>query len=258
MGSLIPLQVEDLLLALGLIVLAIGLSAWQKLGLEGSLLLAAGRTGLQLTIVGYVLAIVFELNHPWPVLAVILLMLTIAAKVAHNRISSGIPHLLPLVWGAICVSTGLTLMYANLLIIRPEVWYDPQYLVPLAGIVLGNAMNGAALAGERLVSMISIRRLEIETHLSLGATPAVAMATYRQEAIRAGMLPTLNTMMVVGVVTLPGIITGQMLGGTKPLDAAAYQMVIMFMLAFVTLLTTLLVTTGICRQVFNPAAQLTF
>jgi len=256
MAGLIKLDILDLALAVGLMAITIGLSAWERLGLEWSLAIATGRTILQLLVVGYLLAFIFALDNPWAVLAVLAVMLTIAAVVARNRISKKIPQVLPLVWGAIFVSAALTLSYINLLVIQPPKWYEPQYLVPLTGIVLGNAMNGAAIAGERLVSTINASHLEIETHLSLGATPRQAVAQYRKDAIKAGLIPTLNQMMVVGIVTLPGIITGQLLSGVDPLDAASYQILIMFMLAFANLVTTLLVTQGLCRQFFNGAAQL--
>ena len=256
MSGLIRLDILDLALALGMMAIAIGLSAWQRLGLEWSLAIATGRTVLQLLVVGYILEFIFALNNPWAVLAVLLVMLTIAAIVARNRISKKYPALLPLVWGSILVSTALTLCYTNLLVIQPASWYEPQYLIPLAGIVLGNAMNGAAIAGERLVSTFNASKLEIETHLSLGATPEQAVAQYRKDAIKAGLIPTLNQMMVVGIVTLPGIISGQLLSGVNPLDASSYQILIMFMLAFANLVTTLLVTQGLCRQSFNKAAQL--
>ncbi len=256
MSGLIRLDILDLALALGMMAIAIGLSAWERLGLEWSLAIATGRTVLQLLVVGYILEFIFALNNPWAVLAVLLVMLTIAAIVARNRISKKYPALLPLVWGSILVSTALTLCYTNLLVIQPASWYEPQYLIPLAGIVLGNAMNGAAIAGERLVSTFNASKLEIETHLSLGATPEQAVAQYRKDAIKAGLIPTINQMMVVGIVTLPGIITGQLLSGVNPLDASSYQILIMFMLAFANLVTTLLVTQGLCRQFFNQAAQL--
>ncbi len=248
-----PLQ---LVWALGMMAIAIALSAWQRLGLEWNLAIATGRTIVQLLVVGYVLAAVFAIREPWLVLMVLGVMLAISTLAARNRISQKIPHLLPLVGGSILVSTLLTLVYTNLLVIRPQVWYEPQYIIPLAGIVLGNAMNGAALAGERLVSTLNSSQLEIETHLSLGATPRQAIAQYRKDAINAGLIPTINTMMVVGIVTLPGIMTGQLLSGVNPLLAAAYQMLIMFMLAFATLITNSLVTWGICQKFFNQAAQL--
>ena len=248
-----PLQI---VWALGMMAIAIALSAWQRLGLEWNLAVATGRTVMQLLVVGYVLAAVFAIRNPWAVLVVLGVMLAIATIVARNRISKKVPHLLPLVGGSILISTVLTLAYTSLLVIRPQVWYEPQYVIPLAGIVLGNAMNGAAIVGERLVSTLNNSQLEIETHLSLGATPQQAIAQYRKDAIKAGLIPTVNTMMVVGIVTLPGIMTGQILAGADPLLAATYQMLVMFMLAFATLTTTLLVSWGICRQFFNQAAQL--
>jgi len=246
----------QLLWALGLMAIAIALSAWQRLELEWSLALATGRTVLQLLVVGYVLAAVFAFKNPWLVLGLLAIMLTVATIVARNRISKTVPHLLAIVGGAMLLSTVLTLVYTMTLVIQPPTWYDPQFLIPLAGIVLGNSMNGAALAGERLVSTLNSSQLEIETHLSLGATPQQAVARYRREAVKAGLIPTINTMMVIGLVTLPGIMTGQLLSGVPPLVATSYQMVIMFMLAFTNLVTTLLVTSGICRQYFTPAEQL--
>ena len=256
MEGVIRLDTLDLALALGMMAIAIGLSAWERLGLEWSLAIATGRTVLQLLVVGYILSFVFALSNPWAVLAVLGVMLTIAAIVARNRISRKIPHVLPLVWVSILISTALTLSYTNFLVIQPVKWYQPQYLIPLAGIVLGNAMNGAAIAGERLVSTINASQLEIETHLSLGATPQQAVAQYRKDAIKAGLIPNLNQMMIVGIVTLPGTISGQLLSGVDPLDAASYQILIMFMLAFANLVTTLLVTQGLYHRFFNSAAQL--
>ncbi|KJH73617.1 ABC transporter permease [Aliterella atlantica] len=256
MQGLIELDLWDLALALGMMAIAIGLSAWERLGLEWTLALATCRTLLQLLVVGYILAFVFALNNPWAVLAILLVMLTIAAIVARNRIGKKIPQVLPLVWGSIFISTVLTLGYTTILVIQPPNWYEPQYLIPLAGIVLGNSMNGAAIAGERLASIINSSQLEIETHLSLGATPQQAVSQYRKDAIKAGLIPTINSMMVVGIVTLPGIITGQLLSGVDPLAAASYQILIMFMLAFTNIVTTILVTQGLYRQFFNSAMQL--
>ncbi|MEA5505160.1 iron export ABC transporter permease subunit FetB [Halotia wernerae UHCC 0503] len=256
MADVIKLDLVDLAIAVGLMAIAIGLSAWEKLGLELSLAIATGRTILQLLVLGYVLDFIFALDNPWAVLAILAIMLTITAIVARNRISQKIPYLLPLVWGAILVSTALTLLYTNILIIQPDRWYEPRYVIPLAGMIIGNAMNAAAIAGERLVSTINALSLEIETHLSLGATPQQAVSQYRKEAIRAALLPTLNQMMLIGMVAIPGITTGQLLAGVTPLDAISYEILIIFMVAFTNLLTTVLVTKGLCRQFFNFAEQL--
>ena len=255
---LILLDFTDLGWALGMVAIAIGLSAWQGLGLEGAIAIAAGRTLIQLILGGYVLAVVFvpEGKNPWLVLAVLAIMLTTASMVASNRTSKKIKNLLPLVWGSIFISTALTLAYTNLLILQPDPWYEPQYLIPLAGSILGNAMNAGAIAGERLVSTVNSSQLEIETHLSLGSTPQEAVKQYRKDAIKAGLIPLLNTMTVVGIVSLPGMMTGQMLSGVSPLDAASYQILSMFVLALATVIATLLLTEGLSRKFFNQDAQL--
>ncbi|MEA5512733.1 ABC transporter permease [Nodularia sp. UHCC 0506] len=256
MQDLIKLDFVDLAIAVGLMAIAIGLSAWEKLGLELNLVIATGRTILQLLVLGYVLDFIFALDNVWGVLAILAVILTVVAIVAKNRISPKIPLVLPLVWGAILISTALTVLYANFLIIQPDRWYEPRYVIPLAGIVLGNAMNAAAIAGERLVSTMNAQSVEIETHLSLGATPQQAVSQYRKEAIRAAFLPTLNQMTLVGMVAIPGITTGQLLAGIRPLDAVSYEILIIFMVAIANLLTTILVTRGLYRQFFNSAAQL--
>ncbi|HAC63922.1 MAG TPA: iron export ABC transporter permease subunit FetB [Cyanothece sp. UBA12306] len=256
MNSLIELDTIDLGLSLGIIAMAMVLSNWQKLGLEGQLLFAAGRSLIQLLVVGSILLAIFELNNAVAVIGILGIMVTIAAIVANNRIKNKKSGLLPMVWGALFVSSALTLSYTIIVIIRPENWYSPQYLIPLAGMIFGNAMNSASLAGERLANEITQNSLEVETYLCLGATPKQAIFNYRKEAIRIGLIPTLNQMMVVGIVSLPGMFTGQVLAGTDPLNASSYQILILFMIVFANLLTAILVTEGIYRKYFNSQAQL--
>ncbi|MBD2665862.1 hypothetical protein B6N60_00309 [Richelia sinica FACHB-800] len=256
MQDLIKLDLVDLVLVSGLMVIAIGLSAWERLGLELNLAIATGRTILQLLVLGYVFDFIFALDNIWAVVAILAIILTITAIVTRNRISPKIPQLLPLIWGAIFLSTAFTLLYVSFLIIQPERWYEPRYLIPLGVIVIGNAMNAAAVAGERLVSNINQFPTEIETHLSLGATPHQAIHQYRKDAIRAALMPTINQMMLIGMVTVPIFTSGQLLGGIKPLEAVSYEILLLFMVAVGNLLTTILVTNGLCRQFFNPAMQL--
>jgi putative ABC transport system permease protein len=246
----------DLVLAVGLMAIAISLSAVEKLGLELNLVIATGRTILQLIILGYVLDFIFSLDNVWAVLGILIIMLTITAIVARNRISQNIPQVLPLVWVSLFISTAFTLLYTNFLIIHGDRWYEPHYFIPLGGILIGNAMNAAIIAGEHLVSNINQFPGEIETHLSLGATPQQAVSKYRKEAIKAALLPTLNQMMLVGMATIPTLTSGQLLAGTKPLDAISYEILVIFMVATTNLITTILVTKGLCSQLFNAAAQL--
>ena len=245
-----------MLWAVGMMAIAIGISSWQRLGLTKSLAVATVRTIAQLLFVGVFLAAIFASRQPLAVIAVLGGMATIAAVVARNRIDKDLPRLLKWVWLAVFISGFTTMVYVNLLVIRLDPWYDPRYLIPLTGIVLGNAMTAASISGERLVKALRNNRIEIETHLSLGATATQAIATYRKSAVTAGLIPTMNAMMVVGLVTLPGTITGQILAGADPLVAAIYQILIMFMLALANLIAALVVTYGIARQFFTPAMQL--
>ncbi|MGD2181914.1 ABC transporter permease [Lusitaniella coriacea] len=256
MNSLITLNPLDMALALALIGIAIALSRFSNLGLEGQFAIGSLRALLQLTIAGYILGFVFALNNPFAVLLTLGVMLTVATLVTRNRIGKKLKRLLPVVLGSLLASTTLTLSYIIVLIIQPETWYDPQYLIPLAGMILGNAMDTATLAGERLVSTINSTALEIETHLSLGATPQQAVAQPCRDAVRASLIPTLNRMSIVGLVSLPGMLTGQVLGGIDPLDAALYQILIFFAIAFANLVAVLLVTRGVSQQFFNQNMQL--
>ena len=256
MDSLISLDTVDLFLCLGLIGIAIALSLWRKLGLEKQLAYSAVRSLMQLIAIGYILDIVFAIDNGLVVLGILGVMIAIASTVTRNRIDQKLPGLLSTVVLSLVASSAFTLGYVMLLIVQPDQWYEPQYLIPLAGMLFGNAMNGASLAGDRLLNSINHNRLEIETHLSLGATGKQAIASYQKDAIRVGLIPTLNNMLVTGLVSLPGMFTGQVLGGSNPRDAASYQILILFAIVLVNLITTILITEGIYRKFFNRDEQL--
>lgn len=256
MNDLIVLDTVDLVLCLGLIGLAIALSLWRKLGLEKQLAYSAGRSLVQLIAIGYILDLVFAINNWLVVLGILGIMIAIASVVTRNRIDQKLKGLLSTVILALVASNVFTLAYVILLIVQPDQWYEPQYLIPLAGMLFGNAMNSASLAGDRLLNSIQHNRLEIETHLSLGATAKQAISSYQREAIRTGLIPTLNNMVVMGLVSLPGMLTGQVLGGSNPRDAASYQILILFAIVLVNLMTTILITEGIYKRFFNPREQL--
>ena len=255
-NNLIALDTIDLVLCLGIIGIAIALSLWQKLGLATKLAYGAVRSLMQLIAVGYILDLVFALDNWLAVLGILGVMIAIASMVTRNRIDQKLEGLLPTVVLSLLASSAFSLGYVILLIVQPDRWYEPQYLIPLAGMLFGNAMNGATLAGDRLLNAINQNRLEIETHLCLGATPKQAISGYQKEAIRTGLIPTLNNMMVVGLVSLPGMFTGQVLGGSNPRDAASYQILILFAIVLTNLIAALLVTEGIYQVFFNQDDQL--
>jgi putative ABC transport system permease protein len=123
-------------------------------------------------------------------------------------------------------------------------------------MIVGNAMNGAALAAERLASEIDARRGEIEAWLALGASPPHAAREASRAALRAALIPAVNGLMVVGLVSLPGMMTGQILAGQSPLLAVRYQLVVAFMLAGATAITSVAVVAWYRRSFFTAAEQL--
>jgi putative ABC transport system permease protein len=145
---------------------------------------------------------------------------------------------------------------ATRLIVGVTPWFAPHYLIPLLGMVLGNTMNGISLSIDHLLESLSERRAEVEMELALGASRWEAARGPLSQAIRRGMIPITNTMMVVGIVALPGMMTGQILAGADPLVAVKYQIMIMFMIAAGTALGSMTASLLAYRRLFNSKHQL--
>ena len=246
----------DVLISIGLLAVVAGLSTWRRLGLVKDLGIGAIRTVVQLALMGYVILFLFRADY-WPVtLLVIVVMVGFAGWTALRKHRGRKLSLYPVTSLSIFAGSALTLAYVMYLVIRPDDWADPQYLIPLAGMILGNAMNGTALALERLQSEIRETRPEIEVRLALGATRWQASGGAVRRAVNAALIPSINAMMVVGLVFLPGMMTGQILVGADPVTAAKYQMVVMFMLPAATALSIILAVFAYLPRLFTPAHQL--
>ena len=255
-GTILELSWVDLALASALVFVAMALSAWQRLGIVRGLAIGAVRAVVQLVAVGYVLAFLITTRRPLLVLLTLLVMLVAATVTATERQKRGRARLFVISGTAMLIGAGLTLAYVDAVILRLHPWYDPQYLIPLFGMIIGNAMNGAALAAERLNSEMELRRGEVEAYLALGASPARASAEAVRRALVASMMPTVNMLMVVGLVSLPGMMTGQVIAGSSPLTAVRYQIVVVFMLAGAVAVTSVLVALWYRRTFFTAAEQL--
>lgn len=255
-----PLDVgwTRLALAAALVLVAIAISLWQRLGLARGFAIGAVRAAVQLMLVGYVLLYLFAVRRWYLVMLALLVMLLAATVTATGRGARGAGGrgLVIISGTAMLVGAGLTLAYVDLVVVRVEPWYDPQYLIPLFGMIVGNSMNGASLAAERLASEIEARRSEIETLLALGASPARASREAVRRALIAALIPAVNGLMVVGLVALPGMMTGQILAGASPLLAVRYQIVVAFMLAGAVAMTAAIVTLWYRRTFFTSAEQL--
>ncbi|HTV20609.1 MAG TPA: iron export ABC transporter permease subunit FetB [Polyangiaceae bacterium] len=255
---------SGLALAAGLVLAAAGIARWQELGLEGRYLLGGLRAFVQLSLVGYALVYVFHAERWWLVLLVLGVMLAAAARAASGGRGSSaerargvrMKRLWPVNASALTIGSGFTLFYVTQVVLRVSPWYEPRYLIPLFGMIVGNAMNGAALAAERLDAEMQRERRTVEAYLALGATPARASAELVRRALTASAIPSINGLMVVGLVQLPGMMTGQILAGASPTIAVRYQVVVAFMLAFATALTSVIVVLWRRRAFFTAAQQL--
>jgi putative ABC transport system permease protein len=202
---------------------------------------------------------VFSLRNPYAVVTVLLLMLAVAAATAADRVPvdrSSRKRLRLICALGILLGSGLTLVYVGAVVIHVRPWYDPRYLIPLFGMIVANAMNGATLAAERLQAEIQAGRAEIEAYLALGASSRQATAEPARRALIAALMPTINALSVVGIVSLPGMMTGQILAGSPPEQAVRYQIVVMFMLTGATALTSAAVVLWYRRTFFSAAEQL--
>ena len=250
------LDLLDIAWALGLIGISIGLLQWQRVGLAGQLVLAAARSILQLLVMGLGLQFVWQLDHPIVMIGGIGGLAIATTIAANNRIGDRLKNLLPIVGGSIFTGLIVAVGYTILVVIKPTNWHQPQYLVACAGICLGYLLNNTAIAGERLIGEIARHQAEIETQLSLGATPAQAIASYRQTAIKSALVPTIDALMVTGLVTIPGFLAGELVANMQPVNAAGYLIVVLFAVITSNTISVILVTGGIANRCFNQYAQL--
>src|SRR6056297_2500991 len=227
----LTLQWWEVSVAAGLLAINAAMSLRLQLGLGKRIWISSLRMVIQLLILGLVLEQIFSLRSAWPVMGLAAAMTIIAGVSAVRRIDHRCASIYPLaifaVWTSAWITTGVTV----LVIVNPTPWYHPQVLIPLLGMVLGNSLTGISLGMDRFLSELRVRRDEVEMWLTLGATRWEAVRDVFAAATRTAMIPILNTMSVAGVVSIPGMMTGQLLAGAPPVQAVAYQIMIMFVIA---------------------------
>ena len=230
---MISLSPTDLALASALVALDAGVSIALRLQLHRQLLWAAMRMVVQLIAVGFILRFIFTLNSPLATLAIVVVMGMIAAREISARPVHKFKGLAGLgISGAtVALATIITAVLALTTAIRPHPWYDPRYAISLVGIILGSVLNAGSLTLDGIVGGVWRERSAIEAQLGLGVEFRVATLPLLREAIRRGLLPIINQMSAAGLITLPGIMTGQIIAGMDPVEAVKYQILLMFLLA---------------------------
>lgn len=256
--DLIILSPVDLGLAAVLVVLVAGMSWRMQLGVERRLLIAAARSVVQLILLGLVLEALFAQSG----LLFVGLLATIMLLAAGWEVRSRQTRRYRGIWGfgigtlSMFLSSFSVALIASIVIIGVEPWYRPQYLIPLLGMLLGNTMSGIAIALEQLTRAAWDARGRIEARLLLGAQWHEAIGEIRRDALRSGLIPIVNAMAAAGIVSLPGMMTGQILAGSPPLEAAKYQLMIMFLIAAGTGFGTVAAVMIGSRRLFDDRARL--
>jgi len=255
---MIQLSVFDLSLA-ALLVLALALtSARIYPGMAKQLLVAALRTAIQLTLIGLVLKALFANSHLLWVGLLSLLMLVVAGREVmarqHRRFAGRWGYGIGVV--SMFVSSFTVALFALIVVVGNEPWYQPQYAIPLLGMLLGNTMNGIALALDRLTQSAWEQRDVIEARLMLGYSASEAVSGIQQQVFRSGLIPIINAMAAAGIVSLPGMMTGQILAGADPVEAVKYQILIMFLVSAGSGFGTLAAVHLAVRRLFDERQRL--
>jgi len=231
--ELIQLTPWDLSIAAVLVLLLAGLSFHLQLGIEKQLFIATLRSAIQLSLLGLVLKVIFNQSNPVTIGLLALFMLLVASYEVMNRQQRRYQG----VWGmgvgifSMFLSSFSITLLALQVILQVDPWFTPQYLIPLLGMVLGNTMTGVALSLDNLNQNAWQQRASIEARLMLGHDWHTAITEIRRNALHTGLIPIMNAMAAAGVISIPGMMTGQILAGSPPLEAAKYQILILFLVS---------------------------
>ena len=236
-----PLQLA--LCALFVVVAGTG-SAVLRLGLEKDLAWGTVRTFAQLFLVGYVLKFVFQLSNPYLVLLIFVWMVFWAAHAVRGRVKETKVAIFAPTFVSMVASYTTVTVVVTAFIIQVDPWYSPQYFIPLGGMIAGNSMNAITIALERMFTELRRERPRIELALSLGGTYQEATADILRACIRAGL------------VSLPGMMTGQILAGADPMTSIKYQIIVMLMLTASTAIGSIIVVHVVRRMCFSKAQQM--
>lgn len=254
----IALSYWDLAMAAALILINGLLSVVFRLGLERTLLIAALRMTVQLMAIGFVLKFIFAQTSPLWTVCLGLCMVLFAGREAVARQTRRYKG-----WWAYGLGMS-TLLFVGLLailfgvgvLIEPDPWYTPRFVLPILGMILGNTLTGISLGLDTLTTAANRERASIEARIALGHPRGVAMGAVTRQALKTGLMPIINAMAATGIVALPGMMTGQILAGVDPVEATKYQLLIMFLIAGGTGLGVLLAVLGGARLLTDERHRL--
>lgn len=259
-AEIIHVDWHQVALVAGLIVL-VGIWTWRLgLGLTQRLWIHALRMIGQLTVIGYVLTWIFSLSQWWMVGGWGLGMLLMAGWEVQSRQQRPLRGWRGPAIGtwAMGISSGVVTIILLAGIVQPDPWWNPRYAIPMLGMLLGNTMTGISLAMERMTTGIANHQAIIEARIACGYTPDVTLLPYRREAIRTALIPTINGMAAAGLVSLPGMMTGQILAGADPTLAVRYQIIIFCGIAVAVTIGAVVAVQLVARRMVDERGRLRF
>ncbi|MEG0797264.1 MAG: iron export ABC transporter permease subunit FetB [Acidaminococcaceae bacterium] len=237
-----------------LVILAIMRHA--KINQTKLLLVASCRMTVQLVLAGLILTYIFENPHPAFTVLYLLAMVCFAVKRTLAK-NPGLNHAFKLAVAASLALTGLTILAFFVLGIVGQSFFNPQYTIPLAGMIIGNAMTGVTLALKAFNDGLQSQRPKLDALLNLGATPKKILLPHVNNALETALLPTMNNMLGMGIISLPGMMTGQILSGTLPMTAIMYQIAIMIAICATVCLASFCALHFGYRTLVNSRNQIT-
>jgi putative ABC transport system permease protein len=252
MRPAIDVSLGDVAATLALVVLAVGVSAWERADLERDIGISVARSFIQLTAIGYVIKLIFEQDNLVFVVVLISVMVVFGALTARHR-AREVPHAFWPLLAALSIAAAATLALVVLLGVFEA---KARFLVPVGGMVVGNSMTAAAVALNRLGDEVRAGREKIEATLALGATSSQAMLPIVRRSLRSGMIPLIDSTKTTGLIFFPGTMVGMLLAGAEPIDAVRLQLILLYTLLGSVALAALVGTALAYRNFFTPAHQL--
>lgn len=241
-----------LLFSFGFVIFSFFLSQAFKLGLGRDLIITSIRATIQLLIVGYILNTVFGFENPLAMILMLLVMVFVAAKNAAKR-GKGLPRIFWKIFLTISIVEIITQGFLLGLQIVPA---TPQYIISISGMIIGNSMVIANLFLNRLKAELDMRKEEVVLVLSLGGSVKQSIYPILKQSIRSSLIPTVEGQRTIGLVQLPGMMTGQIIAGADPVQAVRFQLLIVFMILFAAVLTAIILGFLIYPGLFNKNQQL--
>jgi putative ABC transport system permease protein len=257
MNDIIDLGILQVALAYIFVLIVLAVVRIRGIRREKEIFLSSVRMTIQLVLVGYILVYVFENPSPYITGAIIVLMEAFAIYTVLRKFRNDLTASLSTVIAfSMCFGTLTCILYFLLVVVRISPWYEPQYFVPIAGMLIGNSMTGISLGVKSLIEGMTTRKHLVEEALILGATPKAASRDIINTSFDTAIMPTINSMIGMGIVFLPGMMTGQILSGTAPTTAIAYQIAIMFGILGAVALTIITMLQLGYKTFFNMEDQL--